>query len=171
MENDFQSEEELQAQLGPGGPADFVVTFIAVIQAGAPLPAVMAMMTPELRREVAAAWVNANARPESVEETEPIAALSSCDTTHPLWPSFAAEALESMRKWADELDLDRYGVASRPRPVPPDYELILLVDTGGQVAIATEPTPVIAHKFLVRSRNGEWQVASFSDTPPASDGV
>lgn len=165
--HDEQTPEELAAHFAPGGPARVVDDWIRAVFLAGDMAAAWRLMDPIFRLVVAQAWLWANRTDLSVREAsleETASALSEVDSTHPLWPSFAATELDEFREL--ELDFESWGFASRPRPVAPDYELVYLVRTGStETVIIAEPTPVRIHPFLVHHAAGRWWMAGFGPAP------
>ena len=70
-----------------------------------------------------------------------------------------------MREFAEAFggyDPETWGAASRPRPISLEHELVLFVDTGGEVVVYEEPALVETVASLLMRRVGErWVVAGF----------
>lgn len=62
-----------------------------------------------------------------------------------------------------------WGVASRPRPVGPEEELVLLVRNEGQPILVTEEMVVPAQVFRVLSTTEGWRVLRINEEPGRSD--
>ena len=86
---------------------------------------------------------------------------------HDLWPGFEEDSDTESREAWPTFNHDDWGAASRPRPVPPDCEIVLFMHTGGerlQIAQATlVENPII---LLMRSTSEGWLVRGFADHPP-----
>jgi hypothetical protein len=79
-----------------------------------------------------------------------------CD--HPLWSFFEeTQPAEFQEAWGGQ-GIEDWGVASRPRFTVPDHELVLFMDTKGEVKVFNEPAwfmrPVSC--FTTPSRVGSW---------------
>jgi hypothetical protein len=98
--------------------------------------------------------------------------LAQLECVHPLRPAFQSDVLFGARR--DHLPAwpaERWGVASRRRPVSEDLEVIVLVDTDSvppgtvfseEVALA----PGTFELYLLRASAGGWKVAGFDYEPP-----
>jgi hypothetical protein len=128
----------------------------------------MAARRPQLRLALVRSWIWANrAHPllAGPNRDELAAALAAEKPFHPLWDAFAQTQLDEFaEKWRD-FDRENWGAASRPRPITPDYELVLLVYTGGKEIRVERETEVEAIALLMRSTPAGWRVAGFSEAP------
>jgi hypothetical protein len=101
------------------------------------------------------------------DRDEAARALADGDEKHPLWRPFVDTQFQRMDQvWSDGLNFDEYGVGSRPRPIAPDYELVVFIHNEGKVIRFDKPTPVLAHQFLMHRTDAGWLVAGFSDRIP-----
>jgi hypothetical protein len=126
---------------------------------------------PNLRLCLAQAFLWANRHHVTVSAYEPeetATALAGVTFDHDLWEAFAETQLQELYDAWAEFFSGHYGVASRPRPVGIDYELVKFVQLEGDAPVViTEPTFVQAQVFLMHQVDGAWLVAGFGvDTPP-----
>jgi hypothetical protein len=115
---------------------------------------------PRLARTQAWLWNN-RGQPDIAETgIEPLAEAYAGPgfRNAPYWNEFAEMELAAYRKAWNQWNPEKMGVASRPRVVDLDYELILVAHADGTVY--TEPTPIIALPFLMHMVDGEWKVAN-----------
>lgn len=171
MDSDFQSEEELNAHYGPDGPVMAAAEWLRCILERNDLAEAWPRTDPNLRLVLAQSFLWANRGHEAVvgyDLDEAAASLASCGFDHELWPAFeATQVRESHDNW-DGFFAGHYGVASRPRPVGVDYEIVKYVETeSDEPALVMEPTQVIALVFLLRSSPDGWLMAGLrEETPP-----
>jgi hypothetical protein len=163
-----QSPEELAIHYGPGGPVAAVYEWVELIHAG-DLRAAWPKTDPTLRLVLAQAWLWANRGHATVipyDREEAAESLAGTRFDHDLWPAFEETQIgEFAEQWPD-FPSDEWGAASRPRPVPPDSEVVMFMRTGGEVIQITEPTLMETFPFLMRLADGEWLVESFSSERP-----
>lgn len=98
--------------------------------------------------------------PELVSESLDDVAASMCEEgpAHPLWEDFAAVALETYERTWQEFDLGRWSVVGPPRPVSPEYE-VLVYSRQEEAIIETDETLYVARPFLMHLIEGRWLVA------------
>lgn len=75
--------------------------------------------------------------------------LANQHHAHELWDLYEETELRLFTE-AGFPDMLTWGVSSRPRPISVDLEVVVLVDTGGEVLMVTEPTLMTAKAFIVR---------------------
>jgi hypothetical protein len=98
---------------------------------------------PDLRREMAQAWVTANAKHPLLQGRDLstlASALAEPEPREALWSSFADTQLREFREAWSNIDLDSWGWGTDPRPISPGRELALLFDVGGRYGIQEETT-------------------------------
>ena len=154
---DWQTPDEIAAHVGPGGPVEAVATWIEHVQAGR-FDAAWALTDPDYRRRLTSWWVEragmGTIAADDLAETGP---------AHRAWPPFARAVLAWMRSGLADFDPETWGAASRPRPVGPDLELVLLANLGPEPLLFAEPVSVPSLAFLVRHTAGGWLVVGQPD--------
>jgi hypothetical protein len=121
------------------------------------------LTTPELREILVRAWANANrSHPllDGLDVEDVIKRLAEDPPGHPLWGVFAETQTREIREAVGELT--KLGTASRPRPFPPAYELVLLIDMGGEMRIYEEETTILVKwdPLMLQTEDG-WLLAGF----------
>jgi hypothetical protein len=117
---------------------------------------------------MAQAWIWANrADPElaGFERDDAATSLASLACDHPLWELFADTQARECRGVYADFNHEDWGAASRPRPVPPDCEIVRYMRCDGEILDITEPMAVKAHDLLMRHTPDGWLLRGFSDTP------
>ena len=141
--DDSQTPEEIHAAVAEAG--HFAQWFLRQAAVG-DIGVAWAAMSDDLRLTRVQCWlVNWDTAADGYDRDEVAAALAVRQPEHPLTGVFF-EVEQGM--WAaahPRGSLDNLGVASRPRPVPPDMEIVLLVDLDA-------PPPVEA----VAIQSGGW---------------
>ncbi|MDQ3575952.1 MAG: hypothetical protein M3404_13725 [Actinomycetota bacterium] len=100
-------------------------------------------------------------RPDLVSENLDDLATSMCEEgpAHPLWEHFAAVAVETYHHTWQEFDLSRWAVAGLPRPMAPDYEVVVY-SRAEEAIIPTNETLYVARPFLMHFTPSDgWLVA------------
>jgi hypothetical protein len=152
VDDEPQSQDELAAHFGEAGPVAAAERWIRLIQRG-DLKGAWPHTDPSFRLVLVQLWLWANRDHPRIafhDRDEAATALAGVTFEHDLWPEFESTQLEEFEAAWDDFNLEEWGAASRPRPVPPDCELVLFVDTGGKVMMVDRPTLVRAHGFLMR---------------------
>jgi hypothetical protein len=165
---DDQTPEEVEAAFAPDGPIAAAHLFLDAAL-GADLAAVWSLSTYRLRRELTAAWVDANQRHPLLAASdlealpEALARLASAD---PMWPVFQKTQIGEFEENLGHLAGPTWGWTSRPRPLSNDRELALLVDTGVEDATTLEAnTPLPGFGFVVELVERRWLVDDFLGGP------
>ena len=164
--DDWQSPEEIEAHLGPGGPVAAASHWMTLAAITGDVRAAWPLTDPTFRLVLGQAWIWANREhPIVVGHDFDVAAASiaSLDFDHALWDQFAATQAREFTWKHQGFSLETWGVLSRPRLVPPDCELVLYAETGGEVITLTERTDVIAVQLLMRTTDEGWLTAGFSE--------
>ncbi len=168
--NDRQTDEEIASHYGPGGPVRAALDWLIAIYRDADLAGAWSLTDPGYRRRLVEAFVQANdehpfLRGYAVDElTE---GLIGGD--HALWEGFAEVLLGQLVDAWPDADTTQIAAASRPRPLGPDSELVIFLNTGGkQVMIEGGPQLVPAAQLKMHLVGDSWLVAAFS--PPSSGG-
>lgn len=183
VSDDQQTPEEAEAQAGDGSVGQFVMLWVSAILDSGAWALAMATSTPELRLARAQAWVmNAQrtGQADGFDRDALAASLAAVDESHALWSDYAAAEVQGFREvWGDVGN--HLAVGSRPRPLDPDHELVLVVDYrtvpndeqahGDHVAkVVDSPTEIAAFPFVVRHyEGGRFLIASHNgpDNMPA----
>jgi hypothetical protein len=123
---------------------------------------------PNLRLVFAQDWIWANRTHPNIaplDRDDQAAQLALEEPQGALAVEFSAIQLAKFRDIG--YDTDAWGAASRPRPVAPDHELVLFIDTGGEVVVYDEPTLIEPSLSLLMHSNGDrWLVAGFTENIP-----
>jgi hypothetical protein len=163
MDEADQSPEELEAHFAEDGPVAASREWLSTIFERNDLLAAWRKTDLELRQVLVQAWIWANrSHPLIVGlDRENLASeLARSEPSHPLWRFFEESQLREFKEVWGELNLDRLGAASRPRPIAPDYELVIWLDTKGDVLhIEQPPFEEDALVLLMRSTPEGWLVA------------
>lgn len=127
MTDGRQCPEEMAAQVADGSAAAVLDAWIMGVRELRQWPTPLGLMTPELRLTCAQAYVVA--LEQAGGSADRAMAQPLADVQHPAWPEFCewlqASIDEMFEGWPELL-----GVASRPRPVDLDHELVVLVPYG-----------------------------------------
>lgn len=119
---------------------------------------------PSTRLVLAQAWVIANAKHPDLQgynKEELANSLSRYNPSHDLAPAFLATQLREFQNTYQGYDEDTWGAGERPRRFRIDYELLILMDTGGDVLIWQDGERRPAYPFLMRRINNSWFVSNF----------
>lgn len=167
-DDEWQTEEELEAHYGANGPVVIARQFIESALHDEDLDTIWPITDQSLRRALVGAWADANdAHPllEGFDREELVEALSVDEPDHELWEGFADTQLcECRGVWA-HVELDKWGFASRPRPIDIDVELVLLIKGDGSPTVYFDdgPTLVETVPFVMRHTESGWRVAGLTD--------
>jgi hypothetical protein len=169
VEYDEQTPGEMAAHYSPGGPVTAANDWISLVLSG-DLRSAWFRTDERLRLVLVQAWLWANREHPSVapfDLEEAAASLSGLTFSHDLWSDFEQTQLDEFRQAWPDFNHEDWGAASRPRPVPPDCEIVLYVRTSGEALLFTEETlidePIV---LLMRTTTDGWLVRGFSDEPP-----
>jgi len=158
---DYELPPEQAAQFGPHGPVPAAFEWLSAVVDG-DLRRAWRTTHPLYRLLLTQAFVAANGQHPQVSSDDPstlAAALAAQSPDHPLWDAYAETQLrEFVAVLPEDFSFSDYGIASRPRPVSPDYELLLISRRVGPV---DEPSPTEA-KLLVGLDAGAWLVAGLN---------
>lgn len=156
---------EMAAHYGPGGPVEPQMRWVDAVKAGK-WDEAWKLMDMELRlvRAQGFLWNNRSHPLVSGQDLDALAAeLCRDEPEHILWPGFAETELSLFAEaWAD-WDLSEWGVASNPRPVDLDYELVLWIRSDGEAVQYETDTfvpPQDAKYFLMHRTDDGWKVAA-----------
>jgi hypothetical protein len=164
-----QNLDELAAHYGPRGPVAAANEWMTLVLSGN-LRAVWPRTDATLRLALAQAWLWANREHPDVAsyDLDDVArSLAGLTFDHDLWAAFEETQTREFRDAWPDFNHDDWGAASRPRPVPPDCEIVFYMRTGGEALTVTQETlvenPII---LLMRSTPDGWLVRGFSDQQP-----
>lgn len=164
---DHQSPEEIESQYRPEGPVIAAQDFLTLLVEQEDLRAAWPLVDPALRLALVQSWLWANRyHPYAMgcDRDEVAEALSQEDPDHELWDDFEEIQLDVFLEnpvWASYAS-ETFGAASRPRPVGPDMEIVLFMDTGGEAIVIEKPTFVEGIQLLMRYDASRWRVRGFN---------
>jgi hypothetical protein len=173
--DDWPPEDVAEAALhySEGGPVAAAQRWLAATEAG-DFPAFWRLMDDNLRLVVAQDWIWANTEignpyfPDVPDERDDLAERIAADVVpadDELGDLFIAVMTDKFRGIG--YNSETWGAASRPRLIAPDYELLLFVDTHGEVLTFDEPTLIETDlQLLMHASEGSWLVAGFTDRIP-----
>jgi hypothetical protein len=169
MEDDayFQSQEELEAHYGPGGPVVVAQEWLRLVVCEQDLLSAWELTDPNFRLVMTQAWTWANKDHPFLDglDAETVAKeLAEQGGAHPLWGYFEQTQLAEIDEGWD-YEPETWGAASRPRPTAPDHELVIFMDTGGEAVVIPEPTLVEAIGVVLRSTPTGWLVVGTGTAP------
>ncbi|WP_444950975.1 hypothetical protein [Micromonospora ureilytica] len=162
-----QTRAEVEAH--EDGPADYGMAWVECILTDDFLT-VWAMLDDQFRLALAQHWIYANRNDRDIARfardrlahdlTNP-----QC-LQHELWPRLHAAVLTELQRDLAGWDVDQLGFMSRPRPVSPGYEVVVL-GQGIEVRVIDHAEPVVAYPLLMRLTERGWLVArAGADTMP-----
>jgi hypothetical protein len=172
VDDEPQSQEELDAHYGPSGPVEAARRWLVRVLEDHDLAGAWPSTDAKLRLMMTQAWTWANRSglrlaPEDARRLgEELAGERGPD--HLLWSSFADTQIREFQETWGDFDPDTWSVASRPRPTIFDHELVLFTDTAGAVMTFEEPTLIFAIGVVLRRTDSGWLVADFNPDPDAA---
>ena len=160
----------------PAGPGPFVWEFARWTLDDRDLRSAWLAVDDTLRLAMAQRFLYGMLGPQTIADAdkrslaqEDAEALARAEFDHPLWPAFEqAWSDELDRTWPGGIDIDQWAYTTAPRPIGPDLEHAIIMDTGGR-AIELAPGEAFHGKtvnFLVRRTAEGWKVASTSTQLP-----
>jgi hypothetical protein len=162
MLGDSPSPEERQAHFGPGGPVEAAKSWVEDIVVRRDLRSAWRTTDPDYRLALTQAIIFLNPQHPLLlgyERDELAHALAQEDPKHPLWESFENLLAEEFLTDLGEVRVENWSAVS-PRPIAPDYELVLFPRERGE---ELEPPELYAHGILIHFRDGRWLVAGLSE--------
>ena len=165
VDDEPQTQAELEAQYGPDSPVVAAQGFFEALRWDENLDAAYPFMTPELRRDRTDVWVEGNSGHPALAglDLEEVAeGLAELDSDHALWPAFEKSSVESFIETYSFIDPDSYGFASRPRPTGVDQELVILVKGDPSKLTFDQPTLISGAQFIMERHGDRWLVGAFS---------
>lgn len=165
-----QSDYELAAHFGPDGPVMPARDFLEAITLEGNYLKAWQLCDDNYRLCRAQAWVyNNREHPlfEGVDLGSLVDDLAAMQPTSAWWDSFADIELAGFREAWSQHDATTIGAASRPRPIGLDLELVVFIDTGGEVTVFDGDTLVAdALTYTMRREPAGWRVAAVGDRLP-----
>jgi hypothetical protein len=158
----------MNSHFGEGGPVEAGRQYLQLVKRG-DMQEVWRRTEPTLRLILAQAWIWANrSHPGLVEvnREELAASLSDLRQTHHLKEDFFATQLREMQDAFQGYDEERWGAAEKPRRFGMDYELIIFMETAGEVLIFQEGMSPPSLPLLMRRIGPTWMVANFVPSYP-----
>ncbi len=159
---------EMNSHLGDGGPVTAARQWIEAVKSG-DVETSWKSITPDTRRVLAQAWIIANeAHPTlaGLDRESLASALSRPTSNHPLFRHFMATQLAEMQQSYEAFDSETWGAAERPRRFKDDYELVIFMDTGGDLLEWNSGVSNPALIVVLRRLHLQWMVAGFSADIP-----
>lgn len=168
-----QTEEELRAHFGPGGPVDVVFKWMAAALDHRDYVRCWSLSDHNFRLCRAQAWIYNNQDWTEISKRDRDELAARLATTPPIedliWKGFAETEIDQLHDvWKDYKPTSRVGAASRPRLIAPDLELVIIVPTDGEALLFEQPTLVRSLTFIVHHTDDGWKVASVLDQLPES---
>ncbi|MGH3441411.1 MAG: WhiB family transcriptional regulator [Nitriliruptorales bacterium] len=115
-------------------------------------------------------WRNRDATDEWYEPDDIARRLALLKSDHPFRPEFERVNVEAFLKYLpDGFDLATWGFGSHRRAAPGGGEIVLWMETGGEMLTIDEETIVTdAHIHALRVEDGDWKVAAvdYHETGP-----
>lgn len=124
---------------------------------------------PTLRLVLAQAWVFANQEHPALAgfEHEQLATdLADLTIPCPLQEDFFSTQLREMQDSFQNFDAEQWGAAERPRRFGLDYELVIFMETGGDILIFQNGMSPPTIPLLMRRIGPNWKVANFHASYP-----
>lgn len=154
-----QTRAELEAH--EEGPAGYGMAWVECVLAGDLLTA-WALLDEPFRLALAQQWIHVNRGDPEVARfgRDDLAHdLSSPQCVeHPLWPRLHDAVLAELRRDLAGWDAELLGFMSRPRPVSPGYEVVVL-GQGTQARAIDHSQPMVAYPLLMHLTERGWLVA------------
>jgi tetratricopeptide (TPR) repeat protein len=158
----------MNSHLGPGGPVMTAQDWLRLVQRGR-MKKIWEELEQNLRLVLAQAWIYANRNHPNLSglDQDGLAAeLARPRPRHRLVRAFFATQLAEFQDAYRTYNDETWGAAERPRRFGIDYELVLLMETGGD-AIEWQPGMSLpAFSILLRRVLGRWRIANFSPEIP-----
>jgi len=159
---------EMDSHLGEGGPVKAVREWIEAVKAG-DIDASWRQITPETRLVLAQAWIFTNQSHPTLaglNREELAKELSRPSSEHFVFPHFMTSQIGEFQQAYQAFDSQDWGAAERPRRYKTDYELVILMDTGGDLLEWNQGISNPSLIVVLRRVNTQWWVAGFSPEIP-----
>jgi TIR domain len=160
--------EAMNAHFAPGGPVAAAQNCLTLVRKGR-MRQLWEELEPNLRLVLAQAWIFANRdhpRLAGLDRDELAAELAKPRPRHRLTRDFFATQLDEFRHAYQGYDEETWGAAERPRRFGIDYELVILMETGGDGIDWQPDMSRPAFPFLLRRVLGRWRIANFRPELP-----
>jgi hypothetical protein len=169
MDDDVPTPEELASQ-DPGSPSAAAVQWLKALTGPGGLQATWPLTDPDFRLALIQdlLWSN-RTHPDIVGHDLDILAAQvvQADPADPLWAAFRSILEDKLSTFPAWVLGGQYAIAANPRPLLPDYELVLLAyDPTGEGFVWEPDTFIQAHYFLMHSMLDSWGVAGFEPKVP-----
>jgi hypothetical protein len=160
--------EAMNAHFAPGGPVAAVQNCLTLVRRGR-MRQLWEELEPSLRLVLAQAWIFANRdhpRLAGLDRDELASELAKPRPKHKLTRDFFATQLDEFRHAYSAYDEETWGAAERPRRFGIDYELVILMETGGDGIDWRPDMRRPSFPFLLRRILGRWRIANFKPEFP-----
>jgi hypothetical protein len=160
--------EAMNSHLGPGGPVMAAQDWLASVRRGR-MRKLWEEIDPNLRLVLAQAWIFANRDHPNLaglDRDKLAAELAKIRPRHKLVRAFFATQLAEIQDAYRAYDNETWGAAERPRRFGVDHELVILMETGGDIIEWQPGMRLPAIPILLRRVLGRWRIANFSAEMP-----
>jgi tetratricopeptide (TPR) repeat protein len=160
--------EAMNAHFAPDGPVAAAQNCLALVQRGR-MKQLWEELESNLRLVLAQAWIFANRdhpRLAGLDRDELATELAKPRPRHRLTRDFFATQLDEFRHAYRAYDEETWGAAERPRRFGLDYELVILMETGGDGIDWQPDMSRPSFPFLLRRVLGRWRIANFKPEFP-----
>jgi hypothetical protein len=174
-----QTDDEIRVHLlAADGPVQAGLGWLAVLLTERDPAGAWRGCDSNFRLFLAQSWLWANREDPgiaSLDRDETAAALALEAPAHHLWDVFAEVQVDGLRGLWPWIDLANLGVASRPRVIAIEYELVILAPTPpGQLGyLIPEGTTVVIDpgmRMVMHHVDGRWLVAGLDRENPPTPG-
>lgn len=162
-----QTRAEIEAH--EEGAAGYGMAWVECLLAG-DLLSVWALLDGPFRLALAQQWIHANREDDEVGRLDRDRLAHDLTNPqcveHPLWPRLHDAVLAELRRLLAGWEADLLGFMSRPRPVSPGYEVVVL-GQGKEARVIDHSEPMVAYPMLMHLTERGWLVArAGADTAP-----
>lgn len=163
-----QALEVMNAHYGEGSAVEAARDYLTEIQAGR-FDQVWIQTEQTLRLVLAQAWVwnnrnHPNLRARDINAL--VSSLSSLTSDDPVKVDFWATQQREMQDAFQAFNPETWGAAERPRRFGIDYELVIFMETGGEVLVFNGGMSPPTIPLLLRRVGPTWQMANFRPEYP-----